>query len=123
MAGVFNKMPPKPRYYFLWDIGTVLKYLRSLPINKLFSTKMLTLKLTMLLTLTSASRCSEIRHLDIRFYTKSERKFCFSVIKPTKTSKANKLLPVLEFECFQDDNNICVFETLEEYNFLCKTMA
>ena len=67
---------------------------------------MLTLKLTMLLALMSASRCSEIRHLDIRFYTKSKRKFCFNVIKPTKTTEANKPLPVLEFERFQNDNNI-----------------
>ena len=75
---------------------------------------MLTLKLKMLLVLTSASRCSEIRHLDIRFYIKSERKFCFYVIKPTKTSEANKTLPVLEFERYEYDTNIGVFETLEE---------
>ena len=74
----------------------------------------------MLLTLTSASRCSEIRHLDITFYAKSERIFCFNVIKPTKTSKANKPVLVLEFERFQDDNNICVFETLEVHIFRAK---
>ena len=84
---------------------------------------MVNLKLTtMLLALTSTSRCSEIRHLDIRFYTKSDRKFCFNVIKPTKTSKANKPLPVFEFERFQDDNNICVFETLEEYIWRAKPL-
>ena len=76
---------------------------------------MLTLKLTMLLASTSAPRCSEIRHLDIRFYTKFETKVCFNVIKPIKTCKANKPSLVLEFERFQDDNNIYVFETLEEY--------
>ena len=81
---------------------------------------MLTLKLTMLLALTSASRYSEIRYLDIRFYTKSERKFYFNVIKPTKTSAVNKPLPVLEFEHFQDDNNICAFETIEEHIFRAK---
>ena len=42
------------------------------------------------------------------------------MIKPTKMSKANKPLPVLEFERFQDDNNICVFEILEEYIFRVK---
>ena len=99
----------------MWDIETVQRYLRLLPIKKIFSTKMLTLKLTMLLALTSALRFSEIRHLGIRFYTKSERKFCCSVIQRTRTSKTNKPLPVLEFERFQDENNICVFETLEEY--------
>ena len=80
-------------------------------------------QLTMLLTLASDSRCSEIRHLDIKVYRKSERKFCFNGIKPTKTSKAKKPLSVFEFERFRDDNNICVFETLEEYILYCKTMA
>ena len=42
------------------------------------------------------------------------------MIKSTETSKANKSLPVLEFERFQDQNNICVFETLEEYILLTK---
>ena len=64
----------------------------------------------MVLAITSTPVCSEIRHLDIRFYPKSERKFCFNVIKQTKTSKENKALPVLDFEGFQDDNNNCVFE-------------
>ena len=107
MTGVYNKRPPKPRYCFVWDIETNLRFLRSLPINKLLSTKVLTLKLTMLLALTSSSKCSDIRHLGIRFYTKSERKFCFNVIKPTITNTASKTLPVLKFERFQDDNNIC----------------
>ena len=47
--------------------------------------KNVNVKLTVLLALTSVSRCSKIKHLDIRFYTKYERKFYFSVIKPTKT--------------------------------------
>ena len=42
------------------------------------------------------------------------------MIKPTITSKVNKPLPVLEFERFQDDNNICFFEALGEYILLAK---
>ena len=42
------------------------------------------------------------------------------MIKPTKTSTVNKPLPVLEFERSQDVNNICIFETLEEYIFSAK---
>ena len=73
IANVYNKRPSKLRYCFVWDIEILLRYLTSLPIKKLLSTKLLTLKSTILLPLTLASRCSEIRHLDIRFYTKSER--------------------------------------------------
>ena len=77
MTGVYNKTPAKPIYCFVWDIQTVLRYLRSLRLNKLLTTNMLTLKLTMVIALTSASRYSEIRNLDIRLYTKSEKKILF----------------------------------------------
>ena len=80
---VFNKRPPKPKYCFVWDVEAVLKYLTCLPPNDLLSTKMLTLKLAMLLALTSASRCSEIKNQDINYLTKSESKCCFNISKPT----------------------------------------
>ena len=117
MTSVYNKTPG---YSSVLDIETIPRDLRSLPINKIMSTKMLTLKLILLLTSTSASKCSKIRHLDIRFYTKPEAKFYINMIKPAKTSKPNKPLPELEFERFQDDNNICVFETLEKHIFRAK---
>ena len=120
MAGVFNKRPPKPKYCFVWDVETVLKYLKCLPPNDLLSTKMLTLKLTMLLALTSASRCSEIKNLDINYLAKSESKYCFNISKPTKTSKPGKPLPILEFERFESEPNICVVEALEAYIKLSK---
>ena len=117
MTSVFNK---GPGYCFVLGIETIPRDLRSLPINKIMSTKMLTLKLIMLLTSTSASKYSKIRYLDIRFYTKPETKFYVNMIKPAKTTKPNKPLPELEFQRFQDDNNICVFETVEKYIFRAK---
>ena len=81
---------------------------------------MLTLKLTMLLALTSASRCSEIKNLDINYLAKSESKYCFNISKPTKTSKPGKPLPILEFERFESEPNICVVEALEAYIKLSK---
>ena len=44
----------KPRFSFVWDVETVVRYLKSL--GKNLDDKMLTLKLTMLLALTSVSR-------------------------------------------------------------------
>ena len=82
LTGVFNKRPPKPKYCFVWDVETVLKYLKCLPPNDLLSTKML--KLKMLLALTSASKCSEIKNLDINYLVKSKSKYCFNNIKTNK---------------------------------------
>ena len=81
---------------------------------------MLTLKLVMLLALASASRCSEIKNLDINYLAKSESKYCFNISKPTKTSKPGKPLPILEFERFESEPNICVVEALEAYIKLSK---
>ena len=51
---------------------------------------------------------------------KSESKYCFNISKPTKTSKPGKPLPILEFERFESEPNICVVEALEAYIKLSK---
>ena len=60
MTDVYKKRPAKPRYFFMWDIQTVSRYLISVVLKTLLRAEMLTLKLKKLLALTSASRCSEI---------------------------------------------------------------
>ena len=60
MSGIFNKRPPQPKYSFIWDVETVLDFLWKLPGNYLLSGKLLTLKVSMLLSLLFASRVSEI---------------------------------------------------------------
>ena len=94
--------------------------MKCLPPNDLLSTKMLTLKLTVLLTLTSASRYSEINNLDINYLAKSESKYYFNISKPTKASKPGKPLPILEFQWFESEPNICVAKALEAYIKLSK---
>ena len=81
---------------------------------------MLTLKLTMLLALTSALGCSEIKNLDINYLAKSESRYCFNISNPTKTSKPGELLQILELERFESEPNICIVEALEAYIKLSK---
>ena len=85
MTGAYNKRFPKPRYWFAWDIEIVLKYLRSLPMNKNVN-----IKIKSLPALTSASKRSEIRHLEISFTEDLEKKLCVNTIRPSKTSTPNK---------------------------------
>ena len=66
LSGVFNLRPPQPKYTFIWDVQTVLEYIEvNWPVNNVLSDKLLSLKLSMLLALASASREIHIRHLDI----------------------------------------------------------
>ena len=65
LPDVFNKGPPQPKHPFIWDVETVLNFLRKLSGNDLLSNILLILillilKVPMLLTLLSALRVSEI---------------------------------------------------------------
>ena len=71
VAGVFNSRAPQPRYCFIWNVQTVIDFIKSeWGKNEDLSDKYLTYKLTMLLALTSTSRVLGLQHLDIRFMTK-----------------------------------------------------
>ena len=60
MTGIFNNHPLKPRYTLVWDIEKVLNYLSKLPYNLNLPIRVLSHRLVLLLSLTSASRVSEI---------------------------------------------------------------
>lgn len=102
MKDVFNKNSPKPRYSFIWDVKQVLKYLASLPPDTSINDKLLTYKLVMLMALTSASRASEICHLDIRYMSKYASGYSFKLIKPTKVQKpgTTQFLKVIKTRVF-----------------------
>ena len=73
LTGVFNQRPPLPRYTFVWDAEIVLVYLKTnMSDNSQLSDKDLTHKLTVLMTLSSASRTSSLQHLNIKFMAKND---------------------------------------------------
>ena len=81
VAGVFNSRPPQPRLCFIWNVQTVIDFIKSeWGQNEDLSDKYLTYKLTMLFALISASRVLGLQHLDIRFMTKGIIYYIFKVI-------------------------------------------
>ena len=86
ITGIFNQRPPQPRYTCIWDVQLVLDYLKKhFPDNKKFIYRQLTLKVTILLALTSAPRAGGLHNLDIRFTARTESKYSFSVNKLSKS--------------------------------------
>jgi len=83
LAGIHNKRFPRPKYLFIWDVEKVISYLTKLGISDL-SDRLLTLKLTMLLALTSAARAHEICFMDVRYLVKHSRLSNSSVFQVTK---------------------------------------
>ena len=56
ISGIFNKRPSQQKHPFIWDVETVLDFVRKLPGNDLLSDKLLTLKVSILLSLLAASK-------------------------------------------------------------------
>ena len=102
LGGIFNNRPPKPRYTFIWDVDKVLLYLRSLD-SKNLSDKLLRVKLVMLLSLTAASRCSELVNLDVRYMTRSESTYTFHFAKLFKSWRKGKAPPAIVFHKYSSD--------------------
>ena len=116
MSGIFNKRPPQPKYPFVWDVETVLDFLRKLPGNDLLSDKLLTLKVSMLLSLLSASRVSEITNLRVDYLTKHSSVYTFAIPHLTKTCRSGKKpRPNLKFYNFPGDSKLCVCKTIGSY--------
>ena len=69
----------------------------------------------MLLALRSASRASNIHHLDIRFVSLSKEKVVFNFSKLSKTWKKGGAPPKLETFAFEKDMDFCVIQTLRVY--------
>lgn len=113
MKGLFNFVPPKPRYTFTWDVSLVLNYLSSLfPLEKL-SLRLLTLKLTALIALSSAPRAQTLMSLNLDCMYVMDNKVVFHFKDLLKTSKQGKSF-VLELRHF-DTESLCVMHTLLKY--------
>ena len=67
-TGIFNEIPPQPRYSFIWNVDVVLTYIKNnMSVNSQLSEKDLTCTLVVLLVLFSALRALSIQHLNINF--------------------------------------------------------
>ena len=72
MSVVFNLRPPKPRYMLVWDVLQVLEFIKEkFGYNDQLSNKELTLKVTILLTLTTSSIIPVLNIFDLNHMIKT----------------------------------------------------
>lgn len=67
MKGIFELKPSLPKYNEIWDVRVVLDYLKTFGASSALSLKELTVKLTMLLCLTTGQRGQTIHKFDINY--------------------------------------------------------
>ena len=84
LKGIFELKPALPKYSEIWDVNIVLGYLKNLPIPCLLSLKELTLKLNMLLCLTTGQRGETIHKLNTEHIQEMEDRYRIIVMDKLK---------------------------------------
>ena len=115
MKGVFNLKPPRPRYSDIWDVGKVLDYIRSIPVDADISLQDLTLKLCMLILLLSAQRVQTLHLLRIDNLDLQEDSARFTVTDLLKQSRPGNCGVTICLKEYPFDKRLCVVQTLRLY--------
>jgi hypothetical protein len=86
LRGIFNQVKPVPRYSSIWPVDTALHYLKGLFSLEQLSLKDLTLKLVMLIVLTTGQRCQTLTFLDVTDVNMQKDKECYNfMLTPCET--------------------------------------
>ena len=115
LKGIYETRKPQPKYKTIWDVATVLRYLKTLQPLEQLSLKDLTLKLLMLLLLATGQRGQSIYLLSLDGMHMSSQSCKFELLEHIKTSKPNKRENSIDISSYQPDNTLCPLLTLKEY--------
>jgi hypothetical protein len=118
LKGIFTTRPSLPRYHCVWDVATVLKYLRTLHPLEDLHLRELTLKVNMLIALLSGQRCQTIHALDLsnmHIVSHPNQQYVFLINKLLKTSRPGKHFSHLVLQAYPADEQLCIFKTITAY--------
>ena len=115
MKGIFELKPSLPKYNEIWDVRVVLDYLKTFVVSSSLSLKDLTLKLTMLLCLTTGQRGQTIHKFDINYIQDLGDRYRITVHEKLKQTKPGRYLEPIELLAFPEDKALCVVQHLREY--------
>ena len=114
VKGGYERNPPRPRYTHFWDVNCVFKLLKAWGLNKDLSLKRLSIKLAMLLLLTTSQRGQTIISLSVEDLDIGE----MAVFRLKVLLKHNRLgdpLDSVSLKPFLECKRLCVVRTLKEY--------
>jgi hypothetical protein len=115
MKGIYNERTPQSRYMKLWDPNIVLDLLETwYPAGKLPLRK-LTLKVTMLLLLTSGQRIDTISKLDLADIEVNSSEYVLTITQPIKQSRLGYRVPQIKLKAYPDNKRLCIHRYLTAY--------
>ena len=114
MKGIFQLKPSLPKTGFTWDVQIVLKFLDTID-NQTASLRMLSVKLAVLIALTTGQRCQTLSALNIRNIELNSDYVKIRVGELLKQSKPQQHLNEIYIETFRNNPKICVVNVLNIY--------
>ena len=115
MKAIFELKPSLPKYNGIWDVRVVLDYLKTFGASSALPLKEITLKLTMLLCLTTNQRGQTIHKFDINYIQDLDDRYRISVHEKLKQTKPGRHLEPIELLAFPEDKELCLVQHLREY--------
>ena len=122
LKGMFNSRPPQPKYTETWDVDVVLDRIRRQPNNEDLSLKDLSLKLVMLMALTTASRHSELHKLKVSSMCDKGDIVEFHIGDLTKTRKVGEGPLVVQLVPYDPEPKLDVVSCLRQYLAVTKSL-
>ena len=110
LKAVRVSIPPSPKYTQLWDINSVLEFFTNWLDNSSLSLKQLSAKLTIILSLISCKKVSDVKALDLSNRMFTSQGVLFNIVQRTKTK-----LSSVEYPSFPINPKLCVVLCLQEY--------
>ena len=115
MARIYNEKPPQARYSETWDVNKVLSHIKTWGGNDTMHIRDLSVKLTMLIALTTACRASEIKSIDMTRLTDTGPSIVCQLSKPTKVTKTGQPLTQLTLHSYEEDETLDVTLAMRAY--------
>ena len=115
LKGVFELRPSMPRYEHIWDVDIVLDFLRNYYPYEGMPLSILTMKLVMLLALTTAQRVQTLHSLNLENVEFQEDLVIIPISDFLKQTSVRNRKFALYLHAYKADTAICVVEILKEY--------
>ena len=120
ISGVQNvHFSPLPKPRTTWDVNQVLDHLASLPDNRVLSLMQLSVKLVMLLLISTFRRKCELHSLHLQHKWYFPNQILFALVRPPKPGvcilHSNRHFGYFPVTMFPDNYKLCPVRTLNDY--------
>jgi hypothetical protein len=115
MKSVFLAHKPTPKYNATWDVGVVLNYLATFYPHCDITLKQLTLKLVMIILLTSGQRGQTVHFMSLDGMQMSNDACYFHIMEHVKTSKPGLPATKVVVKKYPLNEKLCPLKTLQDY--------